>query len=397
MVAEVPTAGPVRREWAAHYLDGQTAIRYPATVRLMAEGLEVTTASGWARTWPYGEIRQTQGFYEGEEVRLERGGDLAEAVVVADPAFLASLHQLAPRAGAHFHDPSVRGRRARLVALAGLGVIGIAAALYLWGVPALAALAAPRVPVAWEESLGRAVSAQLGPADQLCHGAAGQRALDALVARLVAAAPPSPYRFRVAVVDRPDVNALAAPAGYLLVFRGLIDRAKTPDVLAGVLAHEIEHVLHRHTTRAMIQHASTGLLLAALTGDMTGPIAYGLESARVLGQLQYSRHAEAEADRDGIALLLAAGIAPDGVIGFFEELASGEHPRRVLRYLSTHPSSGDRVATLRALAAAGARPATPALSEPEWADVKAICEEARPAPGPGPGVGGRGATPRRPS
>lgn len=372
---EISTAGLVRREWAAHYLDGQAAIRYPATVRLMREGLEVTTASGWVRLWPYRDIRQTQGFYEGEEVRLERGGELAEAVIVSDPAFLHSLHEAAPQPSG-FHDPAGRGRRVRLTVLAGIAVIGITAALYLWGVPLIAALAAPRVPLAWEESLGRAVTDHLAPADRMCANPSGQRALDTIVARLTAAAPPSPYTFRARVVNAPDVNALAAPGGYIVVFRGLLERARTPDELAGVLAHEIEHVLHRHTTRAVIQHASTGLLLAALTGDMTGPLAYGLESARVLSQLQYSRRAEEEADRDGMKLLLAARVAPDGMIGFFDELAKGE--RLVRRYLSTHPSPSDRIAALRALAARAPGPPTPVLTDQQWQDLKAICTAAPP-------------------
>jgi predicted Zn-dependent protease len=366
----------VRREWAAHYLGGQTALRYPATVRLMGEGLEVTTASGWVRLWPYRDIRQTQGFYEGEEVRLERGGELAEAVIVSDPAFLHSLHEAAPRPSG-FHDPAGRSQRVRLTVLAGVAVIGITAALYLWGVPLIATLAAPRVPVAWEESLGRAVTDQLAPPDRICANPSGQRSLDVIVARLTAVAP-SPYTFRARVVDAPDVNALAAPGGYIVVFRGLLDRARTPDELAGVFAHEIEHVLHRHTTRAVIQHASTGLLLAALTGDMTGPLAYGLESARVLGQLQYSRRAEEEADRDGMKLLLAARVAPDGMIGFFDELAKGEHPRSVLRYLSTHPSPSDRIATLRELATPAPGTPTPVLTDQQWQDLKAICTAAPP-------------------
>ena len=130
----------------------------------------------------------------------------------------------------------------------------------------------------------------------------------------------------------------------------------------------------------MIQHASTGLLLAALTGDMTGPLAYGLESARVLGQLQYSRRAEEEADRDGMKLLLAARVAPDGMIGFFDELAKGDQPRRVLRYLSTHPSPSDRIATLRELAARAPGPPTPVLTDQQWQDLKAICIRPHPAP-----------------
>ena len=376
----------MQREWSAHYLDGQTAIRHPATIRLMQEGLEVTTSGGWARLWTYRDIRQTQGFYEGEEVRLERGGDLAEVLVVSDPAFLRSLHEAAPAEAERFYNPAHRGRRLRLTLLAGAALIGLTAALYLWGIPAVAALVAPTVPVAWEESLGRSVVDQLATPEQVCADPRRQQALEAIVARLVAAAPPSPYTFRLRVVNRPEVNALAAPGGYILVFRGLLERTKTPEELAGVLAHEIEHVLHRHTTRALIQHTSTGLLLAALTGDMTGPLVYGLESARVLGQLQYSRHAEEEADRDGMKLLLAARVAPEGMIGFFDDLARGEHPRHVLRYLSTHPSSVDRVALLRDLAARSPGPSTPIMSPEEWADVKTICQSIPLPPNPPAGA-----------
>jgi len=367
----------MRIEWEAHYLDGQTAIRHPAAVRLMREGLEVVTAGGWTRLWPYREIRQTQGSYAGEEVRLERGGELPEALVIPDPAFLESLFEAAPQVSARLPGPAGRGRRLRLTVLAGGAVIALTGAFYLWGIPALAALVAPRVPVAWEESLGRAVIDQLAPAAELCVDPRRQPALDAIVARLVAAAPPSPYRFHLLVVNRPAVNALAAPGGYIVVFRGLLERTRTPDELAGVLAHEIEHVLRRHTTRALIQHVSTGLLLAALTGDMTGPLAYGLESARVLGQLQYSRHAEEEADMEGMKLLLAARVAPDGMLAFLDELAKADQPRSVRTYLSTHPSTRDRIARLRALAAAPGPP-VPLLPDQDWQDIKRLCPPAAP-------------------
>src|SRR2546428_8579746 len=77
----------MRYEWPASYLDGQTAARHPVSVRLMREGLEVTTPGGLSQRWGYDEIHQTQGFYEGEEGRLERGGELAEALLIADPGF----------------------------------------------------------------------------------------------------------------------------------------------------------------------------------------------------------------------------------------------------------------------------------------------------------------------
>src|SRR5438046_2895507 len=127
-----------------------------------------------------------------------------------------------------------------------------------------------------------------------------------------------PYPLRVYVVDMPTVNAFAAPGGSVVIFRGLLQRTDSPEQLAGVLAHEFQHVLQRHSTRAIIQHTSSGLLIAALTGDVTGPLAYGLEAARVLGHLRYSREAETEAGAEGLTMLLAARVDPAGMITFFE-------------------------------------------------------------------------------
>jgi Zn-dependent protease with chaperone function len=368
----------MERRWEASYLDGHTAIRQPATIRLMSEGLEVTTSGGWTRVWPYSEIRQTQGFYEGEEVRLERGGQLPETLLIGDQRFLASLSELVPQQGSRFHDPRRRASRLRLTVLAALGVVVGTGILYLWGIPALAALAAPRVPVAWEESLGRSVVEHLAPEGSVCRDPEGQRLLDVIVGRLAATVPGSPYRFRVLVIDRPQVNALAAPGGNILVFRGLVAEAASPEELAGVLAHEMQHVLDRHATQALIQHTSIGLLLAALTGDMSGPLVYGLASARVLGQLQYSRRAESEADAGAVAMLRAARVDPSGLLHFLESLTSGKQPRSVLEYLSTHPSPTRRIAEMKTLIArpAGAPP-VPLLSDEEWATLKQICAGSR--------------------
>src|SRR5207302_1800985 len=107
-------------------------------------------------------------------------------------------------------------------------------------------------------------------------------------------------------VDDGTVNAFAVPGGQVVLLRGLVERTRTPEELAGVLAHELQHVIQRHATRLLLQHASTGLVLVAVSGDITGAMAYGIESARMLGTLRYSRHLESEADVEGLRMLLAA-------------------------------------------------------------------------------------------
>jgi len=370
----------MQREWTGSYLDGVTAIRRRVTIRLLPNGLYVTTEDGKTLVWRYNEIRQTQGFYAGEEVRLEHGGPNPEVLIVPDRTFLAGLTQLMPRLASRVHDPARRATRIVLTLAAAVVSIGIVAALYLWAIPALTALAAPRVPVSWEEQLGRTVVEQLAPPEARCDDPALTHRLDEILAALTAPLPRSPYTFRVIVANDPTFNALAAPGGYIVVFRGLLKKTRTPEELAGVFAHEMQHVLRRHTTRALLHHASAGLLLAALTGDASGAMAFGLESARTIGFLQYSRRHEMEADEEGLQMVSAAGIDPAGMIAFFETLSeeAADLPG-MLKYLSTHPSTAERIERLRALAARADRgPATP-LPHDDWLALRDACS-ARPDP-----------------
>jgi beta-barrel assembly-enhancing protease len=359
-------------------------VRQPARVAIGAGGLEITlTETGRTLRWPLAGVRQTQGFYEGEQVRLERGGDLSDALLIGDVAFLAALRSAAPEIARAFHGPLRRRRFAVLGIVAAVATLGVALAFYAWGIPGLADVAARRVPVSWEVSLGEATMNELAPVARRCQDPERQRRIDEIVGVLLGAAPPSRYPFRVIVVDHPMVNAFATPGGSIAVFRGLLDRTENAEELAGVLAHEIQHVLHRDATRAILRHASTAVLVAALVGDVSGVIAFGVQSARTLGDFRHSREAERAADRDGLAMLQAAGVDPAGMLAFFRAMERLEGTQPALaKYVSTHPASAERLQTLAAAAAAGPRARVKLLPGYEWSDIKKICgERARSEPG----------------
>ena len=370
----------MRTDWEGHYLDGRTAARQAVKIRLMRQGLQVTTEHGVPFFWRYQDIRQTQGSYAGEQVRLEKGQEIPEVLLISDPAFLGAMRRLAPELTTHFYDPTRRRLRIALTLLAALGAVAASTMLYLWGIPALASGAASRVPVSWEERLGQSVVEHLAPPQKRCTDPNRSRMVDEITATLTAHLSTNPYTFRVMVVNDPIVNALAAPGGYILVFRGLLEKTRSPEELAGVLAHEFQHVLHRHPTRALLQNVSTGLLIAALTGDASGVMTFGLESARTLGELRYSRQNEEEADGEGMRMLIRAGIDPGGMISFFEVLQREEGKGGALfQYLSTHPQTKDRVERLKLLAAQSPVGAVKLLPEYDWRDIRKICSKLRPS------------------
>jgi Zn-dependent protease with chaperone function len=362
--------------FAGYYFDGRSAERRRASVRLATSGLEIALEHGARLWWAFRDVRQTQGFYPGEQIRLERGSTFPEILLVDDTAFLATLHATAPGFGRRFHDPRRRRSRVLLTIGAAVASVSVGAVLYVWGVPAAAGLLAARVPVSWEERLGQAAVEQITASKKRCVDQEREGAIGAIVHRLLDSQPKAPYTFRVIVVDDWTVNAFAVPGGQVVLLRGLLERSRTPEELAGVLAHELQHVLQRHATRLLLQHASTGLLVVAISGDITGAMAYGIESARVLGTLRYSRQLESEADVEGLRMLLAADVDPRGMIAFFETLRATERGApTTTRYLASHPLAADRVETLKRLAAAHTKEFRSLLPGRDWTDLRQVCRD----------------------
>lgn len=365
--------------WQGSYFDGRTTARHPVTIVLAPSGFELHIADGTRAFWPYGDILQTQGSYAGEPVRLERGRPLPEAVVVEDPAFLDALRHFARENAAQFEGPRHRASLASLVLLAGAASLVLIAGMILWGIPALADLVTPVIPTSWEVALGESVVPQLAPADRRCTDDRLRNSVDGIVARLAAAQPDSPYRFHVTVVDGPVFNAFAAPGGQIVVFRKMLQSAEKPEDLAGVLAHEMQHIARRHAMKALVRDLSTAAIVGAVFGDITGIGALAVQAGRTLTTLHYSRETEAEADREGLRLLQAARVDPAGMIRFFETLKKQAGDAGLPAYLSTHPDTDERLAAMKALAAAMTEGTDlksvpiPLLEDAQWDEVKKLC------------------------
>ena len=358
----------------AHYLDGRTATRHRVSLTISPAALQIAMPDGSGKEWPYNRIRQTQGTYRGEPVRLEFGPEPAEVLVIEDLALLSDIHAAAPALAQHFHNPAWRKARFVWTVCTGLGVVLILTGLYRWGIPGLAAAATPYVPAMWEESLGRRIVDHLAPETQQCRDPERLHKINQIVQTLAATQPTAPYRITVSVVDNPAMNAFAAPGGHVVILRGLLEQTTGPEQLAGVLAHELQHVYQRHTTRAILEQTAGTLLLTAVSGDLSGGLAWGLEGARTMGALHYSRLHEEEADLGGLRMMQAAQLDPAAMIAFYETLQQAEQDHAgAPDFLSTHPDMGRRLATLTSLAGPAPADARRLLPGEDWSDIRSLC------------------------
>src|SRR5215217_1924059 len=156
---------------------------------------------------------------------------------------------------------------------------------------------APLVPVGLERRIGEAVDNQVRTlfGGKACAGAPGSAALAKLSAALASRAA-LPLPAEVSVLDSGIPNAVALPGGRVYLFEGLLRRAREPDEIAGILAHELGHVARRDGMRKLIQTGGSSFLLGLLFGDITGGGTL-IFLGRALIDSSYSRDAETAADR----------------------------------------------------------------------------------------------------
>jgi beta-barrel assembly-enhancing protease len=161
--------------------------------------------------------------------------------------------------------------------------------------------------------------------------------------------------WRFSVVDAREVNAFAVPGGYVYINRGLIERADRMSELAGVLGHEIGHVVLRHSVKQLEKATRTNVGIAVvctLTGWCeSGTAQVAINVAGSAWFAHHSRRDEAAADSDAVFSVIRAGIDPAGIPRFFETLLRERKasPGPFETWFRTHPLEEDRVDRTRAL------------------------------------------------
>ena len=226
--------------------------------------------------------------------------------------------------------------------------------------PLLALCACGTLSIPEERKMGEEMNREVRRELRLLHDRVVRDYVTAIGRDILRTAGPQPLEYRFGVVIDDAINAFALPGGYIYVHTGLLLRVNDVNELAGVIGHEIGHVIRRHVARNYAKQRAGALSHKAL---VLGAWIYGGGNAAQIADLagglagivvlnSFGREAEREADDFAVHWLPRAGYDPEGVPTFFETLQRSKEGVGPPEFLSSHPSSANRIEATREAVAA---------------------------------------------
>ncbi|PYP63413.1 MAG: hypothetical protein DMD26_14625 [Gemmatimonadetes bacterium] len=232
---------------------------------------------------------------------------------------------------------------------AGFAALGLAVAL---------GISACGVSQQQEVQLGQQESAQIQQQLPLVQDAVINQYVNALGNQIASHTSRADLQWQFYVVNTDVVNAFALPGGIIYVNRGVLERADRMDELAGVMGHEIEHVVRRHSVKQMeqMQGANVGVALACtltnICSNQAAATAINVGGTAIFAK--FSRTDEVQADEGGFHNVMSAGISPNGMLTFFQKLLAEEQQSNnsnVSSWFADHPGTQDRIADIQRMLA----------------------------------------------
>jgi Zn-dependent protease with chaperone function len=353
----------------AVFFDGQSSRRRVVTLTFV-DCLQMVAADEPDGTplasWPYDAVRRA----DGPEGALRLACTAATPLARLELRDAAAQAEILRRCGALDGPGSAAAVSVWRIAAASLAAAAAIVAMVWFGMPLLANQLAAVAPYSWETQLGDAVDPRVRTLfGAACEKPAGVAALHKMVARLQAEAR-LPIAADPAVLRSNISNAFALPGGRIYVLSGLLAKAETPDELAGILAHELGHVVHRDGFRRVIRDGGTSFLVGLLFGDVTGAGAVLMASRAVLSAA-YTRTAEESADAFAVTVMHGLG-RPTAPMGALLQRIAGPDRDAASSLLRDHPLTSDRKRMFDADDAPAAGPDL--LEAAEWQNLKRICD-----------------------
>jgi Zn-dependent protease with chaperone function len=332
----------------------------PCLVQVEGHGLTVTVASdttdGQPESVPFSSLTVSAGGLNHDQLVMKWAGQKGDRTLyLKNPDVIRAFRQAAPdHLSYSFAQAAEQVRQVRHRGRLVWGLVGgtiLATVLGLWlGSDLLVEIAVSRIPVEWEQKLGESAYRDFLSHQEVMKEGPAVAALGEMTQRMTAQILDNPYKFEVTVVKSDVINAFALPGGYVVVFTGLMKKAESGEEVAGVLSHELNHVLQRHGLERIVKSLGLMAVAAIVFGNQQGLVGMMKQLGVELFTLKFGREQETEADLTGLQLLQRAKINPAGMITFFERLSEKDQGR--MEWFSTHPMSAARAERLKAELAA---------------------------------------------
>jgi len=226
-------------------------------------------------------------------------------------------------------------------ALIAVTVLGIAAAVFWWVLPAVAENAVEFLPESYDHKLG----------SNLYDNMIQFEDIDTVKTKLVrefteglkfnTASPPE-----ISVIKSKEQNAFAIPDGHILIHTGILEHMDSYEELVALLSHESSHIKNRHSMKLLCRNLAGYLFLSVVFSDVNSIMAILADNANTLRSLSYSRGFEQEADIDGLQMMIDNKVDPEGMTRLFEQLKKA-HKTTLPAFISTHPHTESRVEYIR--------------------------------------------------
>ena len=367
--------------FAGRFFDGKDATEHFVTVEMAGAGLEFTLpATEEFFVWSYEGLRAVTPLTGASTARLSHDDSPQARLHVDDFNFAKTITQRAPQL-----SKGAETRQTATIVGTAIAFLVVAGALIFGILNYAPRMVAGFVPDSIWRTLGSTFEGQMTAGAKQCINPKGVKALETMTNRLLSANGERDRPITVSVFALDQVNAFAMAGGRVVIGAKLIELNDGPDELAGVLAHEIGHVIEAHPEAALVRVFGLQFLLGLIVGGSSDFAQMLANLGGMAALMSYSRDAERAADERGQTFLENSEIDPTGLKRFFEAIHDIHQPKdgkaktakparkpgTLENIMSSHPGSAERIAAIRANPEANYRPA---LTQAQWAALKDICK-----------------------
>ncbi|MEO0294187.1 MAG: M48 family metallopeptidase [candidate division WOR-3 bacterium] len=197
-----------------------------------------------------------------------------------------------------------------------------------------------------EVRIGEQVAKDVESKEKLVSNSAIQSYVNEVGQKIVRVCDRKDIEYKFKVIEKEDINAFACPGGFIYIYTGLLKTLDSEAELAAVLAHEVSHVVARHSVKKLQSIYGYSIIAQLALGEKAeGVLGKIVDVAAMLILQGYSRENEFEADSYGLLYAKNAGYNPKGMVEVFKKFKKmeGNPPPAILGLLSSHPPSQDRI------------------------------------------------------